>query len=102
MSNQAVDVKILGKLTRVNCPDGQEESLQHAARDLDNRLTELAERTKVTNEVQLLTFAALNICYELHSKNLDDQSQQTKLTERIELLSASLDDALSQVTEKSK
>ena len=28
MSNQAVEVEILGKLTRVNCPAGQEESLQ--------------------------------------------------------------------------
>ncbi|MGC9402544.1 cell division protein ZapA [Vibrio genomosp. F10] len=100
MSNQAVDVKILGKLTRVNCPPGQEESLQHAAIDLDKRLSELAERTKVTNEVQLLTFAALNICYELHSKNKDDQSQQSKLTERMELLSASLDEALSKVTQE--
>ena len=99
MSNQAVDVKILGKFTRINCPDGQEESLQHAARDLDNRLTELAERTKVTNEVQLLTFAAPNICYELHSKNQDEQSQQSQLTERMELLSASLDDAISKVNQ---
>ncbi|MCK6264744.1 cell division protein ZapA [Vibrio sp. ZSDE26] len=97
MSNQAVDVKILGKLTRVNCPSGEEESLQNAAKDLDNRLSELAERTKVTNEVQLLTFAALNICYELHNKNREDDSQQTKLTEKIELLSASLDDALKKV-----
>ena len=44
MSNQAVDVEILGKLTRVNCPPGQEESLIAAAADLDNRLTERMEQ----------------------------------------------------------
>lgn len=59
MSNQAIDVEILGKVTRVNCPAGQEESLVAAAKDLDRRLKEMSERTKVTNEIQLLTFAAL-------------------------------------------
>lgn len=68
MSNQAVDIEILGKVTRVNCPAGQEASLLQAAQDLDNRLKEMAERTKVTNEVKLLTIAALNICYELQTK----------------------------------
>ena len=38
MSNQAIDVEILGKMTRVNCPAGQEESLITAAKDLDRRL----------------------------------------------------------------
>ncbi|MCV5802267.1 cell division protein ZapA, partial [Escherichia coli] len=45
MSNQAIDVEILGKLTRVNCPTGQEESLVAAAKDLDRRLKEMSERT---------------------------------------------------------
>ncbi|USD40777.1 cell division protein ZapA [Vibrio sp. SCSIO 43135] len=97
MSNQAVDVEILGKLTRVNCPAGQEESLIEAAKDLDNRLKEMTERTKVTNEVQLLKFAALNICYELRTKNRAEQDQQDLLTERMEQLSASLEDALRKV-----
>ena len=38
MSNQAVEVEILGKLTRVNCPAGQEESLIRAAQDLNSRI----------------------------------------------------------------
>ncbi|WP_029807035.1 cell division protein ZapA, partial [Vibrio parahaemolyticus] len=46
MSNQAIDVEILGKVTRVNCPAGQEESLVAAAKDLDRRLKEMSERTK--------------------------------------------------------
>ncbi len=45
MSNQAVDVEILGKTTRVNCPSGQEASLIRAAQDLDQRLKDMAERT---------------------------------------------------------
>ncbi|YCO04119.1 cell division protein ZapA [Vibrio sp. VNB-15] len=99
MSNQAVDVEILGKMTRVNCPPGQEESLITAAKDLDRRLKEMTDRTKVTNEIQLLTFAALNICYELHTKSYESNGQQQEITERMEKLTASLEDALSKVTQ---
>ncbi|GIA51333.1 hypothetical protein VCSRO132_0427 [Vibrio cholerae] len=83
MSNQAVDIEILGKVTRVNCPAGQEASLLQAAQDLDNRLKEMAERTKVTNEVKLLTIAALNICYELQTKQQENAGTQSQLSERM-------------------
>ncbi len=98
MSNQAVDVEILGeKLTRVNCPPGQ-RSLIAAAADLDNRLKEMAERTKVTNEVKLLTIAALNICSELQTKKFWSK-RRTKRTDRTRMrqLPRHLSDVLSKV-----
>ncbi|MGD8172913.1 cell division protein ZapA [Vibrio sp. TRT 21S02] len=97
MSNQAVEVEILGKLTRVNCPPGQEESLLLAAQDLDNRLKDMTSKTKVTNEVHLLTIAALNFCYELRAKNSNAEQEQNQITERMEQLTASLEDVLSKV-----
>jgi cell division protein ZapA len=97
MSNQAVEVEIFGKITRVNCPAGQEESLRRAAQRLDDNLKDMAEKTKITNEVQLLTFVALNFCHELESRDTVKQQQQDTLTERMELLAASLDGALSKV-----
>ena len=99
MSNQAIDVQILGKVTRVNCPAGQEDSLVAAAKDLDRRLKEMSNRTKVTNETQLLTFAALNICYELQTKSYESSGQQQEMTERMEKLTASLESALSKITQ---
>ncbi|RJX70514.1 cell division protein ZapA [Vibrio sinensis] len=97
MSNQAVEVEILGKLTRVNCPAGQEESLLQAAKRLDDRLKEMTSKTKVTNEVQLLTIAALNFCYELETRDNDSEQTQSLMFERMEKLNASLGDALSKV-----
>tara|TARA_Y100001956_G_scaffold16110_1_gene15601 strand:- start:10065 stop:10373 length:309 start_codon:yes stop_codon:yes gene_type:complete len=97
MSNQAVEVEILGRITRVNCPSGQEESLVKAAQRLDENLKDMAAKTKITNEVQLLTFVALNVCHELESRDNVKAEQQNALTERMELLSASLSDALSKV-----
>ncbi len=100
MSNQAVEVEILGKLTRVNCPSGQEQSLIRAAQDLNSRIAEMSAKTKVTNELQLLTIAALNVCYELQSRSQEVKQKQDTLTEKMEQLSASLDDILSQVAQK--
>ncbi|WP_406731982.1 cell division protein ZapA [Vibrio scophthalmi] len=100
MSNQAVDVDILGKLTRVNCPPGQEEALLQAAKRLSDRLKDMTDKTKVTNEVHLLTIAALNFCYELETRDSSSQAQeqqQIQFAERMEKLTASLDDALSKV-----
>ncbi|EKO3557368.1 cell division protein ZapA [Vibrio metschnikovii] len=97
MSNQAVDVEILGKTTRVNCPSGQEASLIRAAQDLDQRLKDMAERTKVTNEVKLLTIAALNICYELQTERQKQNEQQQQISERVEELTASLQAVLNKV-----
>ncbi len=100
MSTQAVEVEILGKITRVNCPSGQEESLINAAKDLNQRLQEMSDRTKVNNELKLLTIMALNISYELQTLKGEKETNQSHFSERIEQLTASLDEALKQVNTK--
>ncbi|MGJ7096821.1 cell division protein ZapA [Vibrio hannami] len=99
MGHHAVEIEILGKITRVNCPPGQEQALLNAARDLNNRLKEMTEKTNVANTEKLLTIAALNVCYELNQFKADEDSQK-QIKERMELLNASLEDALSGVTQE--
>ncbi|PJC86270.1 cell division protein ZapA [Vibrio sp. HA2012] len=98
MSNQAVEIEILGKPMQVNCPPGQEDSLRQAATELDNRLQELAKRTQITNSEKLLTFAALNVCYELQESKLEVEKQKNQLSERMQRLSASLEETLSKLS----
>jgi cell division protein ZapA len=95
MSNQAVEIEILGKITRVNCPAGKEDSLRKAAEDLDQRIKGMAEKTKVANTEKLITIAALNVCYELLEQQTEIKSQQN-----IEQRLANLDDALEKVLAK--
>jgi cell division protein ZapA len=97
MSTQAVDVEILGKITRVNCPAGQEASLINAAKDLDSRLKEMAERTKVNNESKLLTIMALNLSYELQTLKGEKADNQSQFADRLEQLTTSLEKALADV-----
>ena len=49
----------------MNCPPDQRDALNQAADDLNQRLQDLKERTRVTNTEQLVFIAALNISYEL-------------------------------------
>lgn len=103
MSNQAVEIEILGKKTKVNCPLGQQQALIQAAKDLNYRLTEMAGRTNVNNSETLLTIAALNVCYELQElkkQQLDNQHLQNQydaLTKRMESLTLSLSDVLNKM-----
>lgn len=88
-----MEVEILGKLTRVNCPPGQEDALNAAANELNRRLNQMTERTKVHNIEQLLIIAALNACYEVQELK-NEQSENQQMTQRIEQLSQRLDQAL--------
>ncbi|GAD78578.1 cell division protein ZapA [Vibrio ezurae] len=93
MSSQAVEVEILGKITRVNCPVGKEDALRQAALNLDQRIKDMADKTKVANTEKLITIAALNICYELLEQEASSEIHQD-ITQRLEFLDDKLDKAL--------
>lgn len=95
MTTHAVEIRILGKMHRVNCPAGQEQSLIMAARDLDERLRELAERTKVSNVEKLLTIAALNVCYELGQEMQQKSDEESRLEQCVLTLQDKIEEAFS-------
>ncbi len=100
MSNQAVEVEILGKLTRVNCPPGQEAALKNAALELDRRLKSMSEKTQVLNTEKLLTIAALNACYELQESQKVSSTELDSIENKMAQWTQQLDAALSTVTRK--
>ncbi|MGF1763126.1 cell division protein ZapA [Aliivibrio kagoshimensis] len=94
MSNQAVQVQILGRAIKVNCPAGQESALKAAAVDFDQRLQLLSDKTQVSNPEQLLTITALNVCYELHMAKSESDVLSTELQDRMQQLNMALEQAL--------
>ncbi|MEI8594782.1 cell division protein ZapA [Photobacterium sp. Hal280] len=94
MSSQAVEIEILGRTIKVNCPVGQETALRAAAADFDNRLNELSQRTKISNPEQLLMFTGLNICSELHNERQEFNNNADSLSERIGQITETLTEAL--------
>ncbi|MDF7681413.1 cell division protein ZapA [Enterobacteriaceae bacterium ESL0689] len=94
MSAQPVDLQIFGRSLRVNCPPEQREALNQAAADLNQRLQDLKERTRVSNTEQLIFIAALNISYELAQEKARTDDYASNMEQRIRILQQTIEQAL--------
>jgi cell division protein ZapA len=94
MSAQPVDIQIFGRSLRVNCPPEQQEALNMAAEDLNQRLQDLKVRTRVTNMEQLVFIAALNVCHELAQERLKTRDYASNMEQRIRMLQQTIEQAL--------
>ena len=94
MSAQPVDLQIFGRSLRVNCPPEQRDALSQAADDLNQRLQDLKERTRVTNTEQLVFIAALNISYELAQEKAKTRDYAASMEQRIKMLQQTIEQAL--------
>jgi cell division protein ZapA len=94
MSAQPVDIQIFGRSLRVNCPPEQQDALNMAAQDLNQRLQDLKVRTRVTNTEQLVFIAALNICHELAQEKVKTRDYAANMEQRIRMLQQTIEQAL--------
>lgn len=94
MSAQPVDIQIFGRSLRVNCPPEQQDALNAAAEDLNQRLQDLKVRTRVTNTEQLVFIAALNVCHELAQERLKTRDYAANMEQRIRMLQRTIEQAL--------
>jgi cell division protein ZapA len=94
MSAQPVDIQIFGRSLRVNCPPEQQDALNAAAEDLNQRLQDLKVRTRVTNTEQLVFIAALNICHELAQEKVKTRDYAANMEQRIRMLQQTIEQAL--------
>lgn len=94
MSAQPVDIQIFGRSLRVNCPPEQQDALNMAADDLNQRLQDLKVRTRVSNTEQLVFIAALNVCHELAQERLKTRDYASNMEQRIRMLQQIIEQAL--------
>ena len=94
MSAQPVDIQVFGRSLRVNCPPEQQDALNMAAEDLNQRLQDLKVRTRVTNTEQLVFIAALNVCHELAQERLKTRDYAANMEQRIRMLQQTIEQAL--------
>ena len=59
-----LDVKIMGREYRVACAPEEREALQAAVDLVDNKMRDIAQRTKSTIAERVAVMAALNIAHE--------------------------------------
>ena len=70
---QTVTVRIMDKDYHIACPAHESENLERAALYLDQKMRGIRRSGKVIGAERIAVMAALNITYELHSK---EQAQQ--------------------------
>ncbi|AWK14723.1 cell division protein ZapA [Candidatus Fukatsuia symbiotica] len=78
MSAQPVEIQIFGRSLKINCPLEKQEALEKAKEDLEQRLQDLRERTKVTNTEQLVFIVGLNLCAELTQEKVKTDEEERK------------------------
>jgi cell division protein ZapA len=92
-----LDVKIMGREYRVACQPDERDALQAAVAMVDNKMREIAQRTKSTIAERVAVMAALNIAHErlaLPGAAADETVASPDMKRRIEDMGARLDAVL--------
>ncbi len=103
-STNYLDIFLLGKEYRVACPPEEHEALQAAVTYVDNKMRDIADKTKSSIPERIAVMAALNIAHELLTRDSNPAAQPTEESEtsldfgdtlrRISVMEAQLDAAL--------
>jgi cell division protein ZapA len=85
-----LEVFILDKSYRINCPESEQESLRSSAQYLDRKMREIRASGKVIGLERIAVIAALNISHELLSASRrmdaesDSKAELSRLISKIE------------------
>lgn len=96
MTSKNIEIPVLGQLLRLKCPEEQHQSLRQAALDLEQRVSDMKERTGILQMERVLLAVALNLNYELMQAQRNSQLNEDVLKNRIQQLDHSLDSILIQ------
>ena len=82
-STKSIEISVLGQLLRLNCPEEQHDALRSAARELDQRVSEMKERTGILQVDKVLSIVALNLSFELMQEQKKTHLIEDVLTNKI-------------------
>lgn len=94
--NNSIELSVLGQILRLNCPEEQQDGLRQAARALDQRVSEMKERTGILQLDKVLSIVALNLSYELIQQAQKTQMIENAVSTQIQQLGSSLQTVLAQ------
>lgn len=96
MSSKSIELSVLGQVLRLNCQEDQHDALRQAARALDQRVSEMKERTGILQLEKVLSIVALNLSYELIQQQQVTQKIENVVSTQIKQLDSSLENILTQ------
>lgn len=92
-TGNTLDIVLMGREYRVACAPEEREALQKAVAYVDEKMRDLAEKTKSSGD-RLAVMTALNIAHELLSIKLPGGFDLQEFRRRIGSMQARLDEAM--------
>lgn len=83
MTNETLQVHILGKDYQVACPPEERDALLTAAAELDRRMRDIRQQSSVIGVERIAIMAALNLAHELHQNKQASNDQEQQYLEQI-------------------
>ncbi len=96
MTQRTMDIKLMDRHYKVNCPEGQEVALQQAADKLNDKLEHIRQATKLSHPEQIAVMAALNLSHESSKLEHEQHQRIQELEEKIKLLQETLEQVTSE------
>ncbi|WP_108649655.1 cell division protein ZapA [Dongshaea marina] len=93
---EAVEVTILDRIYKIACPAGQQEELIQAASQLREKIRDLKQRSRISNNEQVAIMVALNCCHELTLEKEKNHQYAENMDQRIKLLQNTIEQALTE------
>ena len=91
---EVLAVRILDKEYRISCPPGERESLVAAARELNERMRNMRDNTKVLGAERMAVMAALNVIHEREQARSKQTGALDAARNKVLQLEAKLDVAI--------
>jgi cell division protein ZapA len=82
-----LEVFILDKSYRINCPENEQESLRASAQYLDRKMREIRSSGKIIGLERIAVIAALNIAHELLNASQQAETHATDAADLMRLIS---------------
>lgn len=92
---QKLEITLLEKTMTVACPRGQASALLESADILNKKMAEIQNKSPTTSLLNIALMSALNISNELISARQQQQDDDHNLTERLNSLAETIEQALS-------
>ncbi len=92
--SKPVKVSILGKELQMACTEGSEDNLHRAAHYVDQSMNTFRKKNKSLSVEKIAIVTAINIANDLLNGNLNPESENDGLSQKLQSLSARIDTVL--------
>jgi cell division protein ZapA len=92
--NNLISVKLLDREYSIRCPENQEQSLQEAARYLDEQMQVVRQSGTITSADRVAIVAALNLTHELFQLRKQKSQYVDEVRDRVQTLQNKIENFL--------